>query len=168
MRAKLIEKKREEYPVQNSPVALAFECEIKRVAIEKGLEIGEVVRKLSQKTGVCERHIYHYRTGKTDIPTMLIPKFCRQFGSNALAMAVMTMCDEAEFDEQELFDLSRFVSKSVRNVLKAGDEFLEAFDDGAIDGFEFSKLSQSTARIIRDANRMLELAASARNRRMAA
>lgn len=168
MRPKLIEKKREEYPAKNSPVALAFECEIKRVAIEKGLEIGNVIKKLSDNTGVSERHIYHYRTGKTDIPTLLIPKFCKEFGSNALAMSVMTMCDETEFEEQELFDLSRFVSKSVRNVLKAGDEFLEAFDDGAIDGYEFSKLSQSTARIIRDANRLLEVAASARNRRIAA
>lgn len=168
MRRKLIEKKREEYPAKDTLIALTFECEIKRVAIEKGIEIADVIARLSENTGVCQRHIYNYRAGKTDIPVLLIPKFCKQFGSNVLAMAVMTMCDEAEFEQGDLFDLSRFVSKSVQNVLKSGDEFLEAFDDGTINGFEFSKLSLSTARIIRDANRMLELAASALNRRMAA
>lgn len=152
------EKMRQEYPAKDSPVALTLENEIIRIALEKGLEIGVVTARLSNAVGVSERHIYDYRNGKTDIPSMLIPKFCREFGSNALAMSVVTLCNETEFDERDAFDLGRFASQSIRNVLQSGDDFLEAFDDGVIDGFELSKLSRSTARIIRDANRLLEVA----------
>lgn len=161
-------KMREEYPAKDSLVALTLESEITRIAAEKGLEIGTVTKRLSLAVDVSERHIYDYRNGKTDIPAMLIPKFCREFGSDALAMAVITLCNETEIDERDEFDLGRFASRAVRNVLKGGDDFLEAFDDGVIDGFEIIKLKRSTARIIRDANQLLEIATVEHQRRRAA
>lgn len=164
---KAMKKMSEEYPAKDSLVALTLENEITRIASEKGLEIGTVTKRLSLAVGVGERHIYDYRSGKTDIPAMLIPKFCREFGSNALAMSVLTICTDTEFDERDPFDLGRFASQSVRNVLKGGDDFLEAFDDGRIDGYELAKLKRSTARIIRDANRLLEVATVEHQRRRA-
>ncbi|HQU82970.1 MAG TPA: hypothetical protein PKY59_07600 [Pyrinomonadaceae bacterium] len=144
--------------MKNSPVALTFDAEIKRMAVEKGLETGKVIEILSEKAGIVERHIYHYREGKTDIPAMLIPVFCREFGSNALAMSIVALCKTDEFEDADLFDLGRFASGTVRNCLRYGDEFLETFDDGVIDGFEIAKLSRSSAKIIRDAHRLLEIA----------
>lgn len=153
-----------EYPTRLSPVAMTFEAEIKRTAIEKGLEIGEVIAKLAKLADVAERQLYNYRSGKTDIPAMLIPQFCKQFGSNALAMAIVTMCNGTEFEERDAFDLAKFASQSVQDTLKGHDEFLDAFDDGTIDGHELAKLSHSTAKIIRNAHRLNEIARRAHER----
>jgi hypothetical protein len=146
-----------------SPIALTFEAEIKRIAAEKGLEIGRVMEKLSGFTGISTTHLYNYRTGKTPIPADLIPVFCRQFESKALAMTLLALCDEPDGEHEDM-DLTKFCSRSTREMLAFGEEFLEAFDDGRIDGHEEMKLRSTHAKIIRNANRKLELVVSARRR----
>jgi hypothetical protein len=151
----------------HSPVALTFDAEIKRVSAEKGLEIGKVMKKLAAATGLEERHLYNYRSGKTDIPSLLIPILCKQFESNALAMTVIGLCDDCSFDERDAFDLAKFCTGTIRNMLKGGEDFLDAFEDNRIDGHELIRLKNTRALIVRDANRMLEVAVHAHERRVA-
>lgn len=158
---KLIE---DENAARLSPIALTFEAEIKRAAAEKGLEISAVMEKLSGFTRISVSQLYNYRTGRTSIPSDVIPILCRQFNSNALAMAVVTMCDTVEPDDHDGFDLARFCSQSVRDMLQFGDEFMEAFEDGKIDGHEETRLNHAAAKIIRGTHRKLELVRSARRR----
>ncbi|HQZ81625.1 MAG TPA: hypothetical protein PLR83_00265 [Pyrinomonadaceae bacterium] len=94
-------------PETHSLVALTFDAEIKRLAVEKGLEIGTVMTKLAGFTGLDERQLYNYRSGKTDIPSLLIPVFCKQFESNALAMAIVSLCDVTPIETDDGFDVAR-------------------------------------------------------------
>lgn len=151
----------------HSPVALTFDAEIKRMSIEKGLEIGKVMTKLAGFTGLDERQLYNYRSGKTDIPSLLIPIFCKQFESNALAMSVIGLCDDANFEEADAFDLVKLCSSTLRDILKGGEEFMAAFDDGKIDGRELTRLKSVRATIIRNTNRLFEVASNAYQRRTA-
>lgn len=152
-------------PETHSLVALTFDAEIKRIAIEKGREIGEIMAKLAGFTGLDERQLYNYRSGRSDIPALLIPIFCRQFESNALAMAVLSMCDAEHTPPADGFDIARFCSESVKEMLECGTDFLNAFEDGRITGHEVAKLKNTRAKIIRSANRLLEAAQTARGRR---
>lgn len=152
-------------PETHSLIALTFDAEIKRIAKEKGREIGEIMTKLAGFTGLDERQLYNYRSGKSDIPALLIPVFCKQFESNALAMAVLSMCDATHTPEADGFDLARFCGRAVREMLEGGEDFLNAFEDGRITGHEVAKLKNTRARIIRSANRLLEVAQNARGRR---
>lgn len=161
---RLVENEKPKRDPRLSPVALTFEAEIKRAAAEKGLPIERVMAKLAAFTGLSESQLYNYRTGKTGIPADLIPELCRQFHSRALAMAVLNACDDVEDDHEDAFDLTRFCSRTVRDMLAGGEEFLDAFDDGHIDGHELTNLSQRAARISRDSYRLLEVARSARRR----
>ncbi len=164
---KLIEQKHDEYPFKNTPVTLCFEAEIKRVAEEREEPLGDVTAKLANLSGVGERQIYNYRTGKTEIAPEQIKIFCQQFNSFALGCAWFSTFG-IEQDVCDEFDLSRFASQTVRNVLQAGDKFLSAFDDGHIDGHEMNELELASAKIQRDARRLTEVARDAYNRRRAA
>ncbi len=154
---KLIEQKHEEYPYKNTPVQLCFEAEIKRIAEERVESFGSVLKKLSEMSGVSERQVYNYRMGKTEISPEQIKIFCQQFDSFALGCAWFSTFG-IEQDVCDEFDLSRLASRSVRNVLQAGDEFLAAFEDGKIDGHEMNRLELAGAQIHRDTNRLLETA----------
>jgi len=54
--------------------------------------------------------------------------------------------------------------RAVREMLAGGEDFLDAFDDGRIDGREEIKLKHTRARIIRTTNRLFEIAQNARRR----
>lgn len=164
---KLINEKNDEYPYRNTPVTLCFEAEVKRLADERDEPTGKLIAKLAALSGVCERQIYNYRSGKTEIQPEQIKIFCRQFNSFALGCAWFSTFG-IEQDVCDEFDLSRFASRTVRNVLQAGDKFLSAFDDGAIDGHEMNALELASAQIQRDARRLTEVARDAYNRRRAA
>lgn len=153
-------------PETHSLIALTFDAEIKRIAIEKGREIGEIMTKLAGFTGLDERQIYNYRSGKSDIPSLLIPVFCKQFESNALAMAVLSLCEAENSPDADGFDIARFCTTTVREMLECGADFLDAFDDGKIDGHEMAKLKNTRAKIIRSANRLLEIAQASRGHRV--
>ncbi len=146
-----------------SQLALTFEAEIKRIAGEAGVQIADVMRELSNVSGVSENHLYNYRSGRTDIPGSTIKVFCSIFRSNALASVLMI--DEIEFEDDDAYDLARMCNRHVRSMLESGEEFLDAFEDGHIDGHEEIKLARTTARIRRDSFRLLEVAQSFRRRR---
>lgn len=166
MSLKSIQTKNEEFPHKNSLHSLTLESEIKRIAAERVEPMERVVRKLAEMSGIGERQIYNYRTGKTDIPSSLIPVFCRQFGSNALAMAILQQCRES--DEQDCFDLVRLANQSARTTLQAHDKFLEAFDDGHINGFEYNELKKASAGAIANFHRLDQIVEDAYSRRRAA
>ena len=164
---KIINLKHEEYPHKNTPVTLCFEAEIKRLADEREETTGELIAKLAAMSGVSERQIYNYRAGKTEIQPEQIKIFCQQFCSFALGCAwFSTFGIEQEICDE--FDLSRFASRTVRNVLQAGDKFLSAFDDGVIDGHELNVLELAGAQIHRDTNRLVEIARDNYKQRRAA
>jgi len=154
--------KQKEFPAHLSPLALTFEAEIKRVRIESGCEIADVMRELAAASGVSENHLYNYRNGNTDIPGSLIRVFCSIFKSNALAD--VTRCDELEFEIEGDIDIAQMCNRQVRSMLDGGNDFLDAFDDGRIDGHEEIKLAHSAARIRRDSYRLLEYAQRSRRR----
>ncbi|HEV7700505.1 MAG TPA: hypothetical protein VGO43_09790 [Pyrinomonadaceae bacterium] len=151
----------------HSPLALTFDAEIKRMTLEKGIAIGHVMAKLAAGTGITERHLYNYRSGKTDIPGCEIPILCKHFESNALAMALVGMCDVGEFDAQDAFDLADFCAASVSEMLAGGRVFIEAARDGTIDGHELIQIKNVVAMIVRNAHRTLEVATQMRERRVA-
>lgn len=157
---------REEFPYKNTPVQLCFEAEIKRIAENREEPMADVISKLARLSGVSERQIYNYRNGKTELTPEQIKIFCEQFNSIALGMSWLSTFD-VEREEQELFDLSRFASRTVRNVLNAGDEFLDAFEDNKIDGYEMNKLELAAAKIHRDTVQLVEVARGQFNRRRA-
>lgn len=167
MKLRAIQQKHEEYPFKNTPVQLCFEAEITRIAKEREDPLGDVTAKLSELSGVTDRQIYNYRMGKTEIAPEQIKIFCQQFNSFALGCAWFStfgieqeVCDE--------FDLSRVASKTVRNFLQYGELFLDAFDDGKIDGHEMNRLELAQAQIHRDANHLAEIARDNYNKRRAA
>lgn len=163
---RLIKEKHEEYPFKNSPQSLTLDCEIKRIAAERDESTDKTIKNLADLSNLSERQIYNYRTGKTDIPSGLIPVFCNQFGSNALAMAILKQCCRtAECDD---FDIVRLANVSARHTLAAHERFLEAFDDGVIDGFELNELKKQTAAGVANFHRLEQVAEDAYNRRRAA
>ncbi len=156
----------EQYPFKNSPQSLTLECEIKRIAAERGESIDQTIKHLADLSGLSERHIYNYRTGKTDIPAGLTVVFCNHFGSNALAMAIVQQCCQTA--DCDGFDIVRLANKSARHTLAAHERFLEAFDDGVIDGFELNELKKQTAAGVANFHRLEQVAENAYNRRRAA
>lgn len=156
---------REKYPYNNSPQSLTLENEIKRIAAERGESIEQTIRLLANFSGISERQIYNYRTGKCDIPSSHIPMFCRHFKSNALAMTILQQCDERE--PLEAFDIIRVGNQSARLTLQAHDSYFKAFDDGVIDGFELNELKKATAASVASFNQLEEIAEASYQRRTA-
>jgi hypothetical protein len=151
----------------HSPIALTFEAEVKRMAAEKGLSMEQTMSKLAGFTGLDERQLYNYRSGKCDIPCLLIPVFCKQFESNALAMALIGMCDDANFDADDAFDLARFCAGIVQDMLKGGVAFMDMLEDNRLDGREIVRIKNVRAKLVRDINRLVEVAVTAHERRAA-
>lgn len=156
----------EQYPFKNSPQSLTLECEIKRIAAERGESIDQTIKNLADLSGLSERQIYNYRTGKTDMPSGLIAVFCNQFGSNALAMAILRQCEPCA--EIEAFDLVRLASQSAQETLGVHQHFLKVFDDGQIDGFEMNEVKRKTASGVAWFHRLEQVVEDAYNRRKAA
>lgn len=153
----------DEYPFKHSPTTLCFEAEIKRLAEERGEPIAQLISNLAKLSGVGERQIYNYRSGKSEIPIIAIQGFCEQFNSIALGIAWLSTF-AVESDEMELYDLSRLASRTVRDVLNSGDVFLDAFEDGKVTGFELNRIELAGAKIHRDTRRLTEIARDAHRR----
>jgi len=147
---------RDKYPHKNSPQSLTLESEIKRLAADREESIETIISRLVEFSGISERQIYYYRSGKCDIPAGHIPIFCKQFKSNALAMSVLQQCEE--YEPLETYDIVRLATASARETLKVHDAFLEIFDDGKVDGFERNKLKKLHAGAIANFNRLNEIA----------
>lgn len=167
MKLRAIQEKHEEYPFKNTPATLCFEAEITRIAKERAEPLGDVTAKLAKLSGVGERQIYNYRTGKTEIAPEQIKIFCQQFNSFALGCAWFSTFG-IEQDVCDEFDLSRIASRTVRNFLTYGEQFLDAFEDGKVDGHEMNRLELAGAQIQRDKDRLIEIARDNYQRRRAA
>jgi len=154
------------YPFKNSPQSLTFESEIKRVAKEREDSIEKTIENLSEMSGVTVRQIYNYRNGVTDIPSGLIPIFCKQFGSNALAMSILNQCGETEKIDD--YDIVRLANQSAQKTLKVHQDFLVAFEDGKVDGFELMDLKKSTATSVACFHLLEQIAEDNYNRKRAA
>lgn len=150
------------YEAFQSPLALTFEAEIKRIVAESGSDVANVMTNLSEITGISESQLYNYRSGKTDMPGSLIRVFCSVFKSNVLADVVR--CDELEFELEGELDIAQLCNRNVRSMLEGGQDFIDVFADGRVTGHEEMKLARTTAKITRDANRLLEFARSCRRR----
>lgn len=166
--AATLKDRRDEFPARLSPVKLAFEAEIQRVIADDGINCEDLIKQLADVAGVVPGQIYNYRSGKTIIPELSIPKFCRFFGSNAIAMAMVEACYTPDVDEHDDIDLSLLISRTIQDFLKLGDEFIEAMTDGTITGREYAKLSFAKARIHRNAHRLGEVIDFEYNRRKVA
>lgn len=147
---------RERFPYRNSPQSLTLESEIKRVAEERGEAIDLTIERLSEFSGIGVRQIYNYRSGKCDIPSSQIPIFCKEFGSNALAMSVLQQCEAAELLES--YDIVRLANQSARHTLQVHDDFLAAFDDNVVDGFELTNLKKKKAKAVAHFNQLEQIA----------
>lgn len=155
--------KKEEYPFRNSLLALTLDAEIKRIALEREEAVGDTIKKLAKLSGVHERQIYNYRSGKSQIPDDKILIFCKQFRSVALSVAWLQV--EAAMDELEELDLVQLANRTCQQVLGAHSAFLEAFDDGKIDGFELTNLKTKRAAAFAGVNRLMEIAEADYQRR---
>ena len=157
--------KKDEYPWRHSLIAKTFEAEIKRAASEKELSIDGVMTALAKYTGVGVAQLYNYRSGKTSIPVDHIPAFCKQFESNALAMAVLDMCEETtEIEERDSLDLTALCNRSVREMLNVGAVFQDIMADGHVDGHEEIRFDGEVAKLGVHKNRMREVVRFARRR----
>lgn len=156
----------QKFPYKNSPQSLTLESEIKRIAVERGETIELTIERLSEFSGVTVRQIYNYRTGKCDIPSGMIPIFCNEFGSNALAMAILKQCQPSE--EIENFDIVKLASQSAQKTLGVHQHFLKVFEDDHIDGFEYNESKRKTAEAIADFHRLEQVVEDTYNRRRAA
>lgn len=81
-----------------------FSSEIERVAGEEEIPVGELVGEIAELLGRDTRTIYHWRTGRYELPASAIPSLCRRFDSEELAFAVLAETRrEAEEIDRETF-----------------------------------------------------------------
>lgn len=156
----------EKFPYKNSPQSLTLENEIKRTANKRGESIGRTIERLAEFSGITERQIYNYISGKCDVPSGQIVVFCREFGSNALVMSILHQCEESKPLEE--YDIVRLGNKSARETLAVHDTFFEVFEDGEVDGFELTKLKKSKASAVANFNYLEQIAEDNYKRRRAA
>jgi hypothetical protein len=81
-----------------------FSREIERVASEEGIPVGDLVGEIARILGKDTRMVYHWRTGRYELPASAIPSLCRRFDSEELAVAVLAETRrEAECIDRETF-----------------------------------------------------------------
>jgi hypothetical protein len=81
-----------------------FSGEIERVAGEEGIPVGDLVGEIAELVGKDARMIYHWRTGRYELPASAIPLLCRRFDSEELVFAVLSETRrQAEEIERETF-----------------------------------------------------------------
>ena len=95
-----------------------LDAEFKRLAREEQRPMEELVEEVARLVGKSPRQIYNFRSGKWDIPSQLIPVFCKRFRSLALLQALADECRETEIEVPEHYELTCLVSKTVRDDLR--------------------------------------------------
>lgn len=143
----------------------ALDGEFKRVAKEEETTMEILVTEIAELTGYSVRQIYNFRSGKWAIPSPMIPALCKRFRSRALLDALIDDCRETQVDVPDGYDLTRLVSKTVRDHLRHYEKFLDAFEDGVIEQREMAELLESGERIIRDVRQFEAIAKSDFERR---
>lgn len=143
-----------------------LDAEFKRLAREEQRPMEELVEEVARLVGKSPRQIYNFRSGKWDIPSQLIPVFCKRFRSLALLQALADECRETEIEVPEHYELTCLVSKTVRDDLRHYENFLAAFEDGVITEAEMEKLRASGERVISNVRKFESIAQADLARRL--
>lgn len=88
-----------------------FSREIERVAGEEGIPVGELVGEIAELLGKDVRTIYHWRTGRYELPASAIPGLCRRFDSEELAFAILaeTRRQSEEIDRETFVEVATVI-----------------------------------------------------------
>lgn len=141
--------------------------EFKRVARAEQIAMEDLVNEVSKLVECSPRQIYNYRSGKWDLPSGLIPALCKRFRSRALLDELTAGCAETPVDVPDAFDLTRLVAQTVRDDMRHFEKFLDAFEDGVVEGHELAELRESGARVVENVRQFEAIAEADFNRRQA-
>lgn len=145
----------------------ALDREFKRVAKAEQISMEELVNELATLTNCSTRQLYNYRSGKWSLPGEMIPTLCKRFRSRALLDELIAGCEETPVDVPEAFDLTRLVTQTVRDDMHHYEKFLNAFEDGVIEGRELEELRESGARVIDNVRKFEAIAVADFSKRQA-
>lgn len=151
-----------------SAIGRAFTAELNRVRLIEDKTMEEIcaeVAELAGLTGRQHRQLYNWRSGKWPLPSNVIPILCRRFGSRALLDALAVECQDIKIEVPETFDLTREVSRTVRQDLRAYEHYLAAFESDGIEPHELQRLRELMEDVVRNAHRFLEIAVADCERR---
>ncbi len=143
-----------------------FDSEFKRVALEEGKTMEDLIDEVAALVGYSVRQVYNFRSGKWLLPAQIIPTLCKRFRSRALLDALIDECCETDITVPESFELTCLVSKTVRDDLHHYEKFLAAFEDGVISEREMAELRASGERVIGNVKKFEAIAQADLDRRM--
>lgn len=141
--------------------------EFKRIAKEEGLTLEDLVTEVASLTKKKARQIYNFRSGKSSLPSDLLPILCKRFGSLALIRTLEECCEETKVEIPDGFELGKLVSQTVRDDLRHYERFMDAFEDGVIERTELDELNRSGERVVQNVRMFLEIATADYQRRVA-
>jgi hypothetical protein len=142
--------------------------EFKRVAKAEGISMEALVAEVALLTKKSERQIYNFRSGKWELPPSLFPVLCNRFRSRAILDALIDECEATPVDLPESFDLTKLISQTVREDLRHYEQFIDAYEDGAIDAQELAALKESGERVVLNVRRFEAIALDNYERHQAA
>lgn len=149
-------------------IGRSFTAELKRLSLLEDKSMDEICEEIARLVGLRgERQVYNWRAGRWPLPSNVIPTLCRRFKSRALLNALADECADVEIEIPENYDLTREVSQTVRQDLLAYEGFLKAFDDDSIEPHELQELRELMEKVIANAHRFLDIAATNCERRTA-
>ena len=139
-------------------LARALDAEFKRVALEEGKSMNDLIDEVSKVVGKTPRTLYNYRSGKWPVPADVIPILCQRFNSNTLLDVLKDAAispDSADVLENDVpLDVWGQTRQILNDVILQCDLVQQALDPGR----EFTKaglteLAEVTDRIIRAVRR---------------
>lgn len=147
-------------------IGRAFTAELKRIASTEDKTMDVLCEEIARLVGLKgERQLYNWRSGKWPLPSDAIPFLCRRFKSLALLHALEDECTDVVVEVPDGYDLTREVSRTVRNDLQAYERYLTAFESDGIEPHELRELRELMEAVVRNAHRFLEIAATDCERR---
>lgn len=151
-------------------IGRAFTAELKRIASieDKTMEsLCEEIGNLVGLKGKEQRQLYNWRSGKWPLPSNVIPMLCRRFRSRALLHALEAECADVVVEVPEAVDMTRLVSRSMRQDLALCEQFLGAYEGDGIQPRELRALQETAQRTIAEIYRLVEVAGADCERRQA-
>lgn len=146
----------------------ALDDEFRRVAKAEEMSMEDLMSELSGLTGYSARQLYNFRSGKWKVPADVLPVLCRRLGSRALLDALIDECSETRVDVPDGYDLTRLISRTVREDLKHYEHVFDAFESSGIDQRELDELRRSGERVIQNVRQIEAIAEADFQRRQAA
>jgi hypothetical protein len=106
------------------------------------------------------RQLYNWRTGKWPLPSNVIPALCRRFKSRALLHALEAECNDVVVEVPQDADITRLVSRSMRQDLGLCEQFLDAYESDGIQPRELRELRETAERTIASIYLLVEVASA--------